>query len=43
MAGQAAAMVCAIEPAAEIVDEMIAEAEAVMARLGRRPSEGVAP
>ncbi len=40
MAGQAAAMVCEIQPAAEIVDQMLAEAQAVMARLGRLPSEG---
>jgi enoyl-[acyl-carrier protein] reductase II len=40
MAGQAAAMVCQIQPAAEIVTEMLAEAQAVMARLGRTASEG---
>jgi len=34
MAGQAAAMVCSIQPAAQIVAEMIAEAEAAMQRLG---------
>lgn len=34
MAGQAAAMVCRIEPAAAIVEEMIREAEQVMSRLG---------
>jgi len=34
MAGQAAAMVCAVQPAAEIVSEMIGEAETVLARLG---------
>lgn len=34
MAGQAAAMVCRIEPAAAIVEEMIREAELVMSRLG---------
>ena len=34
MAGQAAAMVCAVQPAADIVSEMLAEAEAVMQRLG---------
>ncbi|HET6352098.1 MAG TPA: enoyl-[acyl-carrier-protein] reductase FabK [Coriobacteriia bacterium] len=34
MAGQAAAMVCAIQPAADIVSEMIGEAETVLARLG---------
>jgi len=34
MAGQAAAMVCEIRPAAEIVCELVTEAEAVMARLG---------
>ncbi len=33
MAGQAAAMVCAVQPAAEIVAEMMAEAEDVMTRL----------
>lgn len=40
MAGQAAAMVCKIQPAAEIVTEMLAEAQAVMSRLGHIPSEG---
>ncbi len=35
MAGQASAMVCEIQPAAEIVSEMLEEAETVMARLGR--------
>ncbi len=35
MAGQASAMVCEIQPAAEIVSEMLAEAETVLARLGR--------
>jgi enoyl-[acyl-carrier protein] reductase II len=34
MAGQSAAMVCAIQPAAEIVTEMMTEAEAVLSRLG---------
>ena len=34
MAGQAAAMVCEIQPAAEIVTEILAQAEAVMVRLG---------
>ena len=34
MAGQAAALVCRIQPAAEIVDEMMGEAEAVLHRLG---------
>ena len=33
MAGQAAAMVCKIEPAAEIVDEIITEATDVMGRM----------
>lgn len=37
MAGQVAAMVCEIQPAAEIVTQMIAEAESVMAGLGARP------
>ena len=40
MAGQASAMVCRIQPAAEIVSEMLAEAEAVMRRLGTIPGEG---
>jgi enoyl-[acyl-carrier protein] reductase II len=40
MAGQAAAMVCEIQPAAIIVNEMLAEAQAVMARLGKIPTEG---
>ncbi|MDZ4169349.1 MAG: enoyl-[acyl-carrier-protein] reductase FabK [Coriobacteriia bacterium] len=35
MAGQAAAMVCSIQPAAEIVLEMLAEAEAVLGSLPR--------
>jgi enoyl-[acyl-carrier protein] reductase II len=39
MAGQASAMVCEIQPAAEIVSEMLAEAETVLARLGRVLSE----
>ncbi len=34
MAGQAAAMVCRIEPAADIIDEMIRDAERVMSDLG---------
>jgi enoyl-[acyl-carrier protein] reductase II len=34
MAGQVAAMVCEVQPAAEIVAEILAEAETVMARLG---------
>lgn len=34
MAGQAAAMVCEIEPAAQIIADMVSEAEAVFARLG---------
>jgi enoyl-[acyl-carrier protein] reductase II len=40
MAGQAAALVCEIQPAADIVNEMLAEAESVMARLGNVPSKG---
>ncbi len=40
MAGQVAAMVCEIQPAAEIVSEILAEAEAIMKRLGALPSEG---
>ena len=40
MAGQAAAMVSEIQPAEQIVREMLAEAEAVMTRLGALPSEG---
>jgi len=39
MAGQAAAMVCKIQPAAEIVDEMIAEATDVMRRLASLAQE----
>lgn len=39
MAGQIAAMVCKIQPAAEIVSEMMTEAEAVMRTLGGVPSE----
>lgn len=38
MAGQAAAMVNCAQPAAEIVGEMMAEAEAVMRRLGTVPA-----
>jgi enoyl-[acyl-carrier protein] reductase II len=38
MAGQAAAMVCEIKPAAAIVTEMVADAEAAMARLGSLPA-----
>ncbi len=38
MAGQAAAMVCKIEPAAEIVREMMSDAEEIMIRLGTVPS-----
>lgn len=34
MAGQAAAMVCAIQPAAEIVNTMMADAEDVLRRMG---------
>lgn len=37
MAGQAAAMVCAIEPAAEIVRDLMAGAEEVVLRLGQVP------
>ena len=37
MAGQAAAMVCAIEPAAEIVRDLMEGAEEVMRRLGQVP------
>jgi enoyl-[acyl-carrier protein] reductase II len=37
MAGQISAMVCEIQPAAEIVDEMMSQAEAVLARLGTLP------
>jgi len=40
MAGQAAALVCEIQPAAEIVTQMLAEAHAVMARLSALSSEG---
>ena len=40
MAGQAAAMVCEIQPAADIVNEMMSEAEAVLGRLGTLPREG---
>jgi enoyl-[acyl-carrier protein] reductase II len=39
MAGQAAAMVCRIEPAADIVNELIAGAEEVMSRIARCKSE----
>lgn len=35
MAGQAAAMVCEIQPAAEIIEEMVSEAQAVLASLAR--------
>jgi enoyl-[acyl-carrier protein] reductase II len=38
MAGQVAAMVCEIQPAGDIVTEMMAEAEAVMRRLGSTPT-----
>jgi len=34
MAGQAAAMVCAIQPAAEIITEIMSSAEEVLGRLG---------
>jgi enoyl-[acyl-carrier protein] reductase II len=37
MAGQVAAMVCEIQPAAEIVVEMMSEAEAVMTRMATLP------
>lgn len=40
MAGQSAAMVCKIQPAAEIVDEMLSEAEQVLSGLGRFVTEG---
>jgi enoyl-[acyl-carrier protein] reductase II len=40
MAGQAAAMVCDILPASEIVTEMMREAETAMRRLGSCPCEG---
>lgn len=40
MAGQAAAMVCKIQPAAEIVSELVTQAEQVMGALGSIPSEG---
>lgn len=39
MAGQVAALVCKIQPAAQIVDEMMDEAEKLMAVLGAKPSE----
>lgn len=39
MAGQSAAMVCKIEPAAAIVNELISDAEKVMATLRDRASE----
>jgi enoyl-[acyl-carrier protein] reductase II len=38
MAGQAAALVCTIEPAAQIVEEMMKEASDIMRRLGSVPS-----
>lgn len=40
MAGQSAAMVCKIEPAAAIVEEMMSEAAQVMGRLGTFSVEG---
>ena len=40
MAGQGAALVCKIQPAAEIVTEILAQAEAIMGRLGSLSSEG---
>lgn len=39
MAGQVAAMVCSIQPAAEIVDEMMDDAERLMVALGAHTSE----
>ncbi len=39
MAGQAAALVCEIQPAAAIVAEMMGDAEAIMRRLGSVPTE----
>lgn len=39
MVGQAAALVCRIQPAAEIVAEMMSEAEKAMCRLGACPVE----
>jgi enoyl-[acyl-carrier protein] reductase II len=42
MAGQAAAMVCKIQPAAEIVAEMVAEATETLRRLGSLSDEGLA-
>jgi len=39
MAGQAAAMVCRIEPAAQIVEQMMSEAASIMRCLGSVPSE----
>jgi len=39
MAGQAAAMVCEIAPAAQIVEQMMSEASEIMRRLGSVPSE----
>jgi len=40
MAGQAVALVCQIQPAAQIVTEMLAEAQDVMVRLSAFSSEG---
>jgi len=40
MAGQVAALVCEIQPAAQIVTEMVSGAEKVMRGLGSLPSEG---
>lgn len=37
MAGQAAAMVCRVEPAAQIIDEMMRDAEKVLGKLGSIP------
>lgn len=39
MAGQAAALVCEIQPAAQIISEIIEEAVEVMGRLGRCPEK----
>jgi len=40
MAGQCASMVRSIQPAGEIVAELVSEAERVMARLGTLPAQG---
>ncbi|MDH4140201.1 MAG: enoyl-[acyl-carrier-protein] reductase FabK [Coriobacteriia bacterium] len=39
MAGQASAMVCEIQPAKRIIDEMIADAESAFVRMGAMPAE----